>query len=79
VHVHNASLYDSAEDFEIDVVITTGGDVLFRVTLQAAIPVAVRLRVHFVSEDNPRNIQRVLATTECSAQLPLEHIQLFCI
>ena len=61
MHFHNASLYDSAEDFEIDVVITTGGDVLFRVTLQAAIPVAVRLRVHFVSEDNPRNIQRQMS------------------
>jgi len=47
----------AAENFEMNVVITTGGDVLFRVTLPAAIPVAVRLRIHFVSEDNPRNVQ----------------------
>ena len=50
--------WPSAEDFEMDVVITTGGDVLFRLTLPAAIPVAVRLRIHFIAEDNPRNIQR---------------------
>ena len=52
------SPYLAAEDFEMNVVITTGGDVLFRITLPAAIPVAVRLRIHFVAEDNPRNIQR---------------------
>ena len=52
------SPYLAAEDFEMNVVITTGGDVLFWITLPAAIPVAVRLRIHFVAEDNPRNIQR---------------------
>ena len=50
--------WPSAEDFEMDVVITTGGDVLFRLTLPVAIPVAVRLRIHFIAEDNPRNIRR---------------------
>ena len=38
-------------------VITTGGDVQFHLTLPAAIPETLRLRIHFVAEDNMRNVQ----------------------
>ena len=43
-------------------VITTGGDVQFHLTLPAAIPETLRLRIQFVAEDNVRNVRNQTST-----------------
>ena len=43
-------------------VITTGGDVQFHLTLPAAIPETLQLRIQFVAEDNMRNVWRQTST-----------------
>jgi len=48
------------------VVITTGGDVQFHLTLPAAIPETLRLRIQFVAEDNMRNVQSRTSTGACT-------------
>jgi len=44
------------------VVITTGGDVQFHLTLPAAIPETLRLRIQFVAEENVRNVRNQTST-----------------
>ena len=42
--------------------ITTGGDVQFHLTLPAAIPETLRLRIQFVAEENVRNVRNQTST-----------------
>ena len=65
-------------------VITTGGDVQFHLTLPAAIPETLRLRIQFVAEDNMRNVQSRTSTgaytnlryfTKQNSQVPFQRFK----